>query len=117
VVERAATRYRAYARLVGDCVTAKRCPKCLRMIRVLPEETARGCSLCGRWQFLFQSPFVTFAGAVHQHLACVCCGEGAWCRDMVDGIGDAAACARDTHMHPPGPCIGPKAGELLPLKR
>jgi hypothetical protein len=62
------------------------------MIRVLPEE-------------------------VDKHLACVACGQGAWCRDMVEGGADAAACARGTHMHAPGPCHGPKSGQLVPTRK
>ena len=54
-------------------------PKCSRLRRELPEETARGCRACGRWQLLYQAPFNEFHGAVFKHLACVACGQGAWC--------------------------------------
>ncbi len=60
-------------------------PKCSRLRREFPEETARGCRACGRWQLLYQAPFNEFHGAVFKHLACVACGQGAWCRDFVEG--------------------------------
>jgi len=85
----------------------KDCPKCQRLRRGLPEKTARGCTKCGRWQYLYQAPFVIFHEAVFKHLACVACGQGAWCRDMVEGGEEADACSRATHMHAPGQC--PKA--------
>jgi hypothetical protein len=84
---------------------AAKCPKCLKLVRVLPEKTARGCSKCGRWQYLYQAPFAGFFEATFKHLASVACGQGAWCRDMVEGPG-ADACARLTHVHPVGECPG-----------
>ncbi|MGA7124409.1 MAG: hypothetical protein WBY94_30185 [Polyangiaceae bacterium] len=91
-------------------MTAQECPKCLRLRRGLPEGTARCCSLCLRWQFLYQASFVEFAGAVFKHLAGVACGAGAWCLDTleaadVDGRGQsetARACAHNAHVHAPG---------------
>ena len=85
---------------------AKDCPKCQRLRRGLPEKTARACSACLRWQYLYQATFVTFGGAVFKHLACVACAQGAWCRDMLEGDENAGECAYRTHVHAPGGCPG-----------
>jgi hypothetical protein len=83
----------------------ERCLKCLRLQRTKHKQTAKGCRLCGRWQSLHQAAFITFGGVVYQHLACVACGQGAWCRDFVGGP-DATACAYFTHVHAVGECPG-----------
>jgi hypothetical protein len=67
---------------------------------------------CRRFQFIYQATFVEFSDAVHKHLACVVCGQGAWCRDLVvrpDGV----RCAYRAHRHPLEACDDPPAvGEL-----
>ena len=84
----------------------RECPKCLRLRRGLPEKHARCCPRCLRWQYLYQATFAEFPGAVFKHLACLACGQAAWCRDMLEGVEgqDAGACAYRTHVHGPGEC-------------
>jgi hypothetical protein len=46
--------------------------------------------------------------ALVKHLACVACGQGAWCRDMREGATvRTPSCAYRTHVHAPGECPGP----------
>ena len=37
--------------------------------------------------------FVQFSDAVFRHLACLACGQAAWCRDMLEGAEDQDAAA------------------------
>jgi hypothetical protein len=86
--------------------SARECPKCLRLRRTKPEKTPGWCSRCGRWQSLYQAPFLTFHEAVFKHLACVACGQGAWCRDfppLVD-LEQGDRCSYRAHVHAPGEC-------------
>jgi len=75
------------------------------MRRSLLEETVRYCSKCLRWQYLYQAIFIEFPRAVFRHLACVACGQAAWCRDMREGE-DPRLCAHKAHTHAPGQCPG-----------
>jgi hypothetical protein len=84
--------------------TPDECPKCLRLRRALPENTARCCGQCLRWQNLYQCRFAILTHAVYMHIACVACGRGAWCRDMLEGDEHADACSYRVHVHAPGEC-------------
>jgi hypothetical protein len=77
------------------------CPKCEALSRSRHEQTAGWCPRCKRWQFLYQASFWTFHSAVFRHLACVACGESAWCRDMRE-LPEGGACAYNAHVHAVG---------------
>lgn len=81
-----------------DVDSAPKCPKCVRLQRTGHDQTVGRCPRCGRWQYLYQAAFHGFGDAIYQHLGCVACGDGAWCRDFVERP-DAGGCAYRTHVH------------------
>jgi hypothetical protein len=81
---------------VAEAIVSK-CPKCLRLQKTRPEQTVGWCPRCQRFQFLYQAAWRGFGEAVHEHLGCVGCADGA-CRDLVERP-DAGGCAHYTHVH------------------
>jgi hypothetical protein len=77
---------------------ATKCPKCLRLLRERHDQTVGWCPRCERWQFIYQSDWRSYGEAQFQHLGCVACGDGAWCRDLVERP-DAGGCAYGAHVH------------------
>jgi hypothetical protein len=77
---------------------AKKCPKCLRLVRTRHDQTVGWCPHCRRFQYMYQAAWRTFGESVHEHLGCIGCGEGAWCRDLVERP-DSGGCAYGTHVH------------------
>jgi hypothetical protein len=78
---------------------AGECPRCLAIKRALPEKTPGWCSRCQRWQPLGRLAFKDFADSKYQHLSCLTCSVGAWCRDFWMRP-NAWPCARDGHVEP-----------------
>jgi hypothetical protein len=86
---------------------ASKCPRCLRLLRQKPDHTPGVWTHCWRWQFLHQAPWLAFSEAVYQHLGCIACGQGAWCRD-VEEHPECGGCAYYCHVHEPRErCTGP----------